>query len=354
LLWLVVPGCYLAHGREAALDADRTDAGRYDTGEPDAGPPRALRWVPLSDAPGAVRPPARYLHYAVVDPAGDRMIVLGGMDPNCCGEPILHTDVWALALGDGTWTRLGDLSRPLLATTAVEAALDVARRRIVIVSTVRDFGGLAPETVAVDLASFAVTPLPDGPWPHPGGAVRATFDASSRRIVVHDAYYIERTEGVWTFDLGTDTWQTVAVDGSPGQLFHAPLTMIAPDRAVVYSGYDGETGTSGIWLLDLSARRFDRVDLAAEMGGRFSHRAVFEPVRGTLVVFGGSLFTIDRGTLLVDLRRGALEAPTLSPEAPPRYDHTMAFDAVRRRAIVFGGAYQSESVLDDTWALELP
>ena len=364
LVSVAATGCYRSHGRDRfapsdaggrdAADSPRLDApGARDAGRTDAGPPRELRWVELA-AGAEPRPDARMHHFAVVDEERDRLVVLGGIDPYCCGSPGLRNDAWALDLRTETWTFLGGLARPIVGTTAVEAALDLPRNRIVIVGAVFEFGPGLPATLAVDLATLAVTTLPPGPWPGEAVPLRAAHDADAARIVVHDAFFIERTAGVWIFDLTTDRWSTVTVTGGPEQLFHTPLTMVARDRALIYSGYTGDVGSASIWELDLSARRFSRLPLVAEMGGRFSHRAVFDEARGSLVVFGGTLFTVDRGTLLFDVAAPSIAEPIVTPAPGGRRDYTLVMDRRRRRAIAFGGAEQSEHAYADTWALELP
>lgn len=357
VVMLLAPGCYRSHervrvpARDAGVVRDATLA--RDAGTPDAGPPRELRWREIATGPEP-HPDARMHHFAVIDESTDRMIVLGGIDPYCCGSPGFRNDVWALDLTTDTWTLLGELSRPLLGTTAVEAALDVERNRVVIVGAVSDFGGSPPSNVSVDLDTLEITRVAGGPWPAESVPLRAAFDRAGQRVVVHDAYFIDRTEGVWILDLASERWSSLDVADAPGQLFHAPLTMSGPDRALLYSGYTGETGSDAVFELDLTSGRFARLPLRAEPGGRFSHRAVFDPVRGALFVVGGTLFTVDRGTLVLDARAPSIVEPVLDPAPGGRRDHTLVLDRRRRRAITFGGAEQSAHAWADTWALELP
>jgi hypothetical protein len=313
-----------------------------------------LRWVELAPE-AAERPPARLDHFAAIDPDADEMIVLGGFDPYCCGSPYRqHVDVWTLDLATERWREAGRIAHPLLGLTPVEVAFDAPRHRLVIVGASFDFERGPLRDVAVDVRTWAITEIPGRPFPRDAQPLRAAWDRERGRILVSDAYFTERTAGLWSLDLATDRWTTLPGEGDLAQLFHTPLTKIGPDRAIVYSGYTGETGSEDLWYLDLRGGRWTPSLGAGEDGGRFGHRCVFEPANAMLAVFGGSLFLEDRGLTLFDMRTGGLLLAALVPTPPSRRDFTFVLDGPRRRAIAFGGAHQSERAYADTWALEFP
>jgi hypothetical protein len=301
-------------------------------------------------------------HFSVYDRARDRLLVFGGYDPykpegGCCVDPYkLPLGVWQLDLETDTWSKLGALPHPMLSFMPIEVALDAPRNRLVVIGAVLTPHSGPAKNLAIDLSSWKVTPLPSGPWPGNEWPLRVAFDAGGQRVVVHAAYSINKVEGVWSLDLKSDTWTKVSTEVHPAFRFHAPLTGASAGRALLFSGYDGESAPTDLWELDVAGKKWRSIALKEFPRGRWSHRAVFDPVRRVLAVFGGSRHGSKKmlETLLIDLGARSTSEPTLTPAPERRRDHSMVLDTTRRRALVFGGAYESKHVYADVWALQLP
>lgn len=90
----------------------------------------ATAWTALS--PAGTKPGARAGHTAVYDPAGDRMVVFGGI-----GGSAASPETWALALAGATaWSLLSPEGPPPDGRVAHSAVYDAARGRMVV------FGGI--------------------------------------------------------------------------------------------------------------------------------------------------------------------------------------------------------------------
>ncbi len=143
-------------------------------------------WTPVATS-ATLRPvaPARYLHAAVLDEAGRRMIVSCGS-----GLSTYLNDTWSLALdGDPVWSQIaGSPSTPKARAQTLSAFDDVHRRLLM-------FGGYdgrsdLSDTWALSLAGTPawerLTPVGLTPYARRDGG--AVFDPSTRRFVVFGGY----------------------------------------------------------------------------------------------------------------------------------------------------------------------
>jgi hypothetical protein len=114
-------------------------------------------WTQLS--PIGSPPPTRYLHSAVYDTTGDRMIVFGGSDG---ASPL--SDTWALSLGaTPAWTEITAAGSPPSARYLHSAVYDPARDRMIVV------GGYASTGPIMDVRALGFAGGPAWSTLVPGG-----------------------------------------------------------------------------------------------------------------------------------------------------------------------------------------
>lgn len=376
-IWVTLSaGCYQSHGLSSDASVDAADAfdGRVDAfdagfdapSRPDAvdrpdarpdvfdagdpGPPRELEWTLINEA----GPPPRYNHAAVYDAARDRMLVWGGFDPygpdgGCClPEYLEHQDLWSLDLRTGEWTELPALGQTLFAAPTEVA---IAGGRAVFIAH-PSLNESASGLFALDLQTYELSRLANGPWPAGHSPLRAAWNRADDTLVVQDAVREDVAPGLWIFDLASNTWSTRETTNAPTFRFHTPLTRVGRDYLMFGGfGYVGDLTRAELWRL--RDGRWGEVPLNMP-GGRNSHRVIYEARRQTFVVLGGSRGTVARATMVIDLEAGLTTEPELVPALPPRRDFTAVLDTRRRQALVFGGAFQSSFAYGDTWALRLP
>jgi hypothetical protein len=171
------------------------------------------QWVELHSGPNGdpdFAPQGRYGHVAVLDAAGDRMLVYGG---SALSE---FNDVWSFDLSTLQWTRLrtgapGELDPQPHGRHDHVAAFDPVARRIVIHGGLGDPSMLTmADTWAFDVSAATWTRLPDGPdrCRH-----MMDYDPASRRAVFFGGWRVaggeqsgSRFNDIWAFDLSTDQW----------------------------------------------------------------------------------------------------------------------------------------------------
>ena len=308
--------------------------------------------VPSSSTPS---PAAREWAAAIVDPARDRLVVVGG------GTPSLSIDVLGWALG-GThpWTTLTPGPRQARGHAVLR---DPVRNRLLA------FGGVDASNVAnnalwsLDLGGPPVwTQLaPSGTPPEPRGYASAIYDAPRDRVLVFGGVnfspfqvYVE----VWALQLaGTPTWQLLSPTGTrpSARYLHSAIYDPVRDRMVVFGGTGGSTTNNEVWMLDLGgtpAWTFQPPDIGTPTP-RSTHGAIYDPVRDRMVVSGGTDFTnvfTDTHYLLL---AGTPHWHSLASSLPPsaRYLAAWGYDPVRDRLLEYGGRNLAGSSFNEVWAL---
>ena len=325
----------------------------------EVGPEREIAWVELATQSDQL-PPNRMNHFSVYDSRSDSIIVFGGFDPygdlgRCCVSPYIDLkDVWRLDMESEQWELVAELNSPLLSFAGVEPAIDYDKNRIVIIAAVEDSLFGSDRNIALDLSTWEVTSIPNGPWPANERPISAAHSKARKQIIVHNAYSANMVEGTWVFDLQTDTWTTLNTQSSPPLRFHTPIIASRDNKVWLHGGFLGEGYTGDLWEINLDTETWNEIELDPPLPERGSHKAVWEPIRGLMVVFGGYVYTRSVETVLIDIDNQNFSEISLTPEPIARRDHSMVLDTLRRRVIMFGGAIGSEQALSDTWALILP
>ncbi len=204
-------------------------------------------WTQL--APTGTPPAARASHSAVYDPAGDRMIVFGGTFAD-----IRLGDVWALSLaGTPAWTQLAPTGTPPAPRASHAAVLDPARDRMIVLGG-SSAAGYLDDVWALSLEGPpAWTQLaPAGTEPSARSGHRAIGDPARDRLVVFGGLgsggYLA---DAWSLSLGdSPAWTQLAPAGPPphGRDLHSAIYDPGRDRLLVFAG-DYFGAFSDVWTL---------------------------------------------------------------------------------------------------------
>jgi hypothetical protein len=306
-------------------------------------------WTPL--ATGGTGPGGRSSHCALVDVAGDRMIVFAGLDG--AGQPV--NSLWSLTLGASpTWSAIVPTGTAPSARFGASARYDALRRRAIF------FGGGvgAPNTNETWVLSLAGTPawsLLTAPNPPQGRQFHTSaYDPLGDRLLVFGGSSGPVLSDTWALPLSSpgSAWIPLTSTRRRG---HTALFDVARHRMVVFGG-ESSNQLSDVWELGLdSDGTWARLNPSGTPPSpRALHSAIYDERRDRMIVFGGR-----GGPALNDLWEltfsGTLEWRPIVAQGPapaPRFDHVAVYDPTRYRVIVFGGM-DAGGAFSDAWILNL-
>lgn len=241
-------------------------------------------WTPIQAA--GTPPTARWGHTAVYDPVRDRMIVFGGAGPS------KHGDLWELTLSPApAWHPLAAAGVPPAARSEHTAIYDPAGDRMLV------FGGVSANYSAdVWELSLASTPawrlLPvSGPGPRAGHT--AIYDPAGARMIVFGGYNGAALGDLWQLELaGTPRWAPLAFEGAPptGREYHAAVYDSRRHRMLVLAGL----AANDLFFADLvelslgGTSQWRALAPSSAPLRQFGLSAVYDPARDGLWTYGGS------------------------------------------------------------------
>jgi hypothetical protein len=309
-------------------------------------------------------PSPRYLHAAVYDPVGDRMVVIGGYS----SDDLLN-DVWVLSLGDKPeWTRLYPAGTPPSRRHLHSAIYDPLRRRVIVFGGIDRAVGYRDDVWALSLdATPTWRELQTlGTGPSARASHSAVYDPARDRMIVFGGYGSgEHARGtrlfndVWALSLsGPLEWRPLTPAGRAPSARYDQSAVYDPrrDRVLVFAGYDGSAPLNDIWELGLRGRPHWR---ALDPTGpipepRTASAAIYDPVSDRMLINGGHVIGLVSGTWSLSLH-GRLAWTRITPAVEPmvRWGHSAIVDPVRGRMIIFGGTEYGSSLVNEIWALSL-
>ncbi len=191
-------------------------------------------------------PTPRNYHVGVVDASRDRLVVFGG---NAAGTPL--NDLWWLDLATSEWHAVTGLPASPSPRLAPGAALDPAGDRLLVFGGVGSSGELG-DVWALDLASLGWTAIPAAGGPGPRHSPGVTFDPSRRRLLVHGGYDgTQSRDDLWELSLGpAPAWRLLSATGScPTRHGSSEIYDPIADRLVVWGGFasQGNVGRNDTW-----------------------------------------------------------------------------------------------------------
>ncbi len=306
---------------------------------------------------------------AVVDPAGNRMLVYGGRFFTS-----YYRDLWAFDLATAGWTQI---------TSGAPAGCRSAGFAFDPSSRIAILHGGEPSTLvsAVDTWRIAVSGSPvwtkvapaslPPPPPPPGGAsalrygAAGLFDAPRHRFLMIGGAFDDRStlnllNDIASLTIGADSgWVAVATTFSFTPRYgHNAVYDPARDRVIVFGGYNGSSFLNDLWEIRLAPDV--QVGSLTPIGTPPSTRdfpgAIYDPVGDRVLYFGGNHDGIFLNDLWELKLSGAPAWSLLTPAgtAPaPRFCHNAVFDPYGNRMLIFGGYSNSRVSFNDVWSLSL-
>jgi hypothetical protein len=302
-------------------------------------------------------PPPLRDHVSIYDPIRHRMLVFGGSG----FDNTFSNDAWALSLdGPPAWSLLIPSGPRPSGRFSHAGAYDPVRDRFIV------FGGY-DGAFKNDVWALTLSATPSWTQLSPSGAaprldaMTAVYDRVRDRLLIFGGWdgFSFHNE-VWSLSLaGAGSWSILGTSGTPPppRRHYAAVYDVARDRLVISGGVDFNQELSDTWALDLSGTpTWSRVSAIPVPPARDGHRAVYDAAGNRMVIFGGysmSTFNYFGDTWALSLIGTPTWSPVLSgPDLiPPRRDHLTVLDPSGDRLVVFGG--WSGGPRNDVWQLSL-
>ena len=325
-------------------------------------------WSLLLPADSAV--PARTGHTAIYDPSGDRMIVFGGTS-SATGP---RNDVWSLALsGAPAWTELAPAGPAPVTRTWHTAIHDPAGQRMLV------HGGLhwtATETIvfgdtwALSLAgapAWTELEVPAVPAPSPRFAAAAVHDPTRALMIVQGGRLSvsgSTAADAWALRLGaTPEWVPVIAAGdAPQSAEQGAIYDPGFDRLVYEGGLGAPAGRAPCGALSLAgALAWSQIvppEPAPFPGRRYDAVPFFDAARGRLLVFGGVREGTGFSNEIWEYATGGSPgwSQVMTTGTPPGFNGTpLAHDTARDRLLFVSGdmRWYRSGTLNQVTALDL-
>jgi hypothetical protein len=266
-------------------------------------------WSSLDDAlPAGNIPGGRVGHSAIYDPVRQRMLIFGGSDV----DGRLVNDVWVLSLaGAPVWSQLTPDGEPPSARFAHRAIYDPAGDRMIV------FGGLDSAAMRSDVWALSLSGspvwtqlLPQGPGPAARAAYGMVYDPLGKRVIVHGGTDNHQLyDDTWALSLnGQPVWSQISALAPPSVLrfYHTAVYDPQGQRMVIWGGSHHGVDLSDTWALALTGPPvWTEVPPTNETPEpRSGHSAVYVPSDGRMIVFGGSFDLNDAWALPLAGPRG--------------------------------------------------
>ncbi len=314
-------------------------------------------------------PIARSMHASVFDPASDKMWITGGL-VRWNGQQGCPNDTWSLDFKTDQWTCLSEDQKNLSGRYGHAAAFDPVGKQLLLVggeAMIGPTGKFLGDTWALAVGAVKWKRVKaDGVLPARHGHT-VTYDPTRRRLIVVGGVGGSSTlrgvwmESVWTFNLQTQEWREIAVEGKnlPPRNFHTTVLDPARDRLLVIGGIVGPGSGSAkgdVWAFDLKTDTWQEASPQPLLAARWGHAAALDEEGDRLFVVGGApgpgkpLLASDLWCL--DLKQMKWECVPVETRLPPLNTHSMVWDPARRRLVVFGGN-KGRYFSGEVWVLDV-
>ncbi len=265
------------------------------------------RWSSMAPATDTV-PPARATHNAIYDPVGHRMLIWSGQERT--RQRAFFNDVWSFDLATDTWTELQPPDPIPLTRYGTAAVFDPRARDLVTFAGFTD-NGRFDDTWRFNLDGEMWTDVSPAQGPHERCLHSASYDERGHRMIMYGGQQIGALDDIWAFDLNENTWtELTPQEGPPGRSF--PLHVYDPTnhRVVVFGGHrmGSLRQANDTWAFDLASNTWQELQVDGTLPTERERPAgIFIASEGRMIMYGGA----GGGNILGDLW-------TLSGLAPPQ------------------------------------
>jgi Kelch motif/Galactose oxidase, central domain len=289
-------------------------------------------------------PSPRWGHVAVLDSARRDAVVFGGFSAG--------NEVWIFSFANRSWTRVDAPNGPS-SRESPAAVSDPAGDRMVLVG---GFLTSAPtdEVWAFSFTNHAWSPLPKGPSPR--FDMGAATDGVHAWFYGGFLTGFQATDELWQFDFASNTWSLLP----QSQVRPSPRTNmgIAVNAGSLYivGGHDATGLTPGTWRYDFSSNTWSELSPDGVPGAGAHFASATDDCLGVLLLAGGDHDdNIDVNTTdIFDFAQPSFSRlPAASNFAPVRRHSALVLEPESQTLMLFGGLQDPSPILGDTWLYQL-
>jgi N-acetylneuraminic acid mutarotase len=206
-------------------------------------------------------------------------------------------------------------------------------------------------------------------WSEVAGAGAPEARSAGAMVYLDDAETVLLFGGVGEAGRFADTWTFTSVSGSGAWTALEPAGSIPSARSghamaydyiagavVLFGGYDGSGLLNDTWAYDPAANTWTELAPTGDApSARGNHRMVFDASAGRVVLFGGFDGTAELAdTWAYDIASNTwTEVQTTGSVPAGREQHALVYDPHAGRVLLFGGFDETDTDLNDLWALTL-
>jgi hypothetical protein len=296
----------------------------------------------------------RWGHVAVHDAKRDRMLVFGGQGID--GRE--RNDVWALDLASLQWQEVPTSGAPS-PRTDLAGVLDPGGDRLIVVGGRQGLATSIAEVWALDLASNTWSSLPEGPPARHDLPIAS--DGSHAWVFGGAGVLFQSLDDLWQFDFASNQWTQLPDDGVRPIARGSSSFAYWNGALYLYGGHDVALVRRDAWRYDLTTQQWRPLDFSGSSvaGAHFGY--AFDPVCQALVLVGGDNLdnydtSLGDGLVLGDASQSARMAKIVATPNPHPRDHpSLIVDSARHRLVLYGGGSVGDGLgtLGDTWTFDL-
>jgi hypothetical protein len=199
--------------------------------------------------------------------------------------------------------------------------------------------------------------------PYISGHTCVFHELDGSMYVLGDASLLDAN--IYWINLGSADKTTIIVASSDTvkRFGHSAVMDTVADRVIVFGGNVGshynDQVTNTVYALDCLANTWTVLPTTGTdiPLARSAHSAVYDPQFNRMIIYGGRDVdqTVLSDTYILDLSVTPAQwsKANLSYEAPARWQATAIFDPVRKRMVIFGGVKTNNEPTNELWHLSL-
>ncbi len=238
-------------------------------------------------AAGGTAPSGRTDGAVAYDAAGRRLLLFGGQDAQT------RNDLWSFSLDTQQWTELSPSGDKPPARFGHTVIYDPARRRLVVFGG--QAGGFFSDVWAYECETNAWRQLaPDNAGPSKRYGHSAVYDPVADRMVIsHGFTDTGRFDDTWAFDLGANRWRNLTPAGTRPlrRCLHDAVYDDRNRQMLLFGGCASGFGPcplDDLWAFDLNTHQWSQKSGSPRPAARQWYGMAFDSRRGRLVLFGGA------------------------------------------------------------------
>jgi|GEM_PF-872111 len=228
----------------------------------------------------AVPPSARAAH-GMAHLGEDRVVLFGGNT-----EEGYDDQTWVYDLGEGAWTQMSPAAQP---SGRIDHDMAYIGQDQVLLFGGQDSTGYTGQTWVYDFSENTWTQMSPASAPSARGEPGLAY-LGGDQVLLFGGKVTGGAENdeTWVYDLSENSWTQQSPGSKPSARHSHGMAFIGGDRAMLFSGYDGELDEE-TWIYDLSDDQWTQDTNTTRPTGRFGFGLAETSLQGASrpVLFGG-------------------------------------------------------------------